>query len=93
MARRVFSSEFRAEAVRLVRDGKRSAASVARELGINEQTIGRWLREAGAEEGVTEALTTSEREELIRLRRETKRLHEERDILKKAAAFFAKNTR
>lgn len=95
MPRRVFSAEFRAEAVRLVREAKRPAAAVARELGINEQTIGHWLKEADADANTDAAgaLTTSEREQLLRLRRENKRLQEERDIPGKAAAFFAKDTR
>ena len=68
---------------------------VARELGINQQTLSRWLKQADIDQGrgPEGALTTVEREELLRLRRETKRLQEERDILKKATAFFAKESR
>ena len=92
MARRTYTAEFRAQAVRLVRDGKRTIASVARELGIGQQTLSGWLRQAEIDEGGGPAgsLTTAEREELQRLRRDNKRLQEERDILKKATAFFAK---
>ena len=95
MARRTFNAEFRAEAVRMVRDGKRGVTAVARELGIGQQTLSRWLKQADidAGRGPTGALTTVEREELQRLRRENKRLQEERDILKKATAFFAKESR
>jgi transposase len=95
MARRKYRAEFRAEAVRMVREGKRSIASVARELGVGQQTLSGWLRQADVDEGrgPAGALTTAEREELQRLRRETKRLQEERDILKKATAFFAKESR
>jgi transposase len=95
MARRTYTAEFRAEAVRLVREAKRPVASVARELGIGQQTLSGWLKQAAIDEGggPTGALTTTEREELQRLRRETKRLQEERDILKKATAFFAKESR
>ena len=95
MARKTFTDEFRAEAVRLVRDGKRGIAPVARELGISEQTLSRWLKQADIDEGrgPEGALTTAERDELLRLRREKKRLQEERDILKKATAFFAKESR
>ena len=79
----------------MVREGKRGIAAVARELGINQQTLSRWLKQAEIDEGggPEGALTTAEREELQRLRRENKRLQEERDILKKATAFFAKESR
>ena len=95
MARREFTAEFRAEAVRMVRDGKRNISAVARELGVGAQTLSRWLKQAEIDEGggPTGALTTAEREELQRLRRDNKRLQEERDILKKATAFFAKENR
>lgn len=95
MARKHFNAEFKAEAVRKVREGKRAIAPVARELGISEQTLSRWLKQADVDEGrgPDGALTTSEREELQRLRRDNKRLQEERDILKKATAFFAKENR
>jgi transposase len=95
MARRTYTADLRAEAVGLVRDGKRSVASVARELGIGQQTLSGWLKQAGIDEGrgPEGALTTTERDELQRLRRETKRLQEERDILRKATAFFAKESR
>ena len=95
MARKTFTAEFRTEALRMVRDGKRGIASVARELGISQQTLSRWLKQAEVDEGrgPEGALTTAEREELQRLRRENKRLQEERDILKKATAFFAKESR
>jgi transposase len=95
MARRKYTAEFRAEAVRMVREGKRGVAAVARELGVGQQTLSSWLKQADIDEGGGPggALTTAEREELHRLRRETKRLQEERDILKKATAFFAKESR
>jgi len=95
MARRKYTAEFRAEAVQLARDGKRTIASVARELGVTQQTLSSWLKQAEIDEGrgAEGALTTAERDELQRLRRENKRLQEERDILKKATAFFAKENR
>ena len=95
MARREFNAEFKTEAVRMVRDGKRGISAVARELGISQQTLSRWLKQADIDDGMgpAGALTTAEREELQRLRRENKRLQEERDILKKATAFFAKENR
>ena len=95
MARKQYTAEFKAEAVRLVRDGKRPVAAVARELGVGQQTLSGWLKQADVDEGrgPEGALTTGERDELQRLRRENTRLQEERDILKKATAFFAKESR
>jgi transposase len=89
MARRKFSPEFRAEAVALVLERGLSASQVARDLGVGQPTISRWVR-AATEAAAPGALSTAEREELKRLREETRILRMERDILKKAAAFFAK---
>ncbi len=92
--RRKFSAEFKAETVRLVRDSDKSVTAIARELDLTETALRRWVQQAeiDAGRGPTGALTTSEREELAQLRRETKRLRMERDILKKATAFFAKES-
>jgi transposase-like protein len=90
--RRAFTKEFKAETVRLVRDSGKSVGAVARELDLTETA----LRDGGRKEethpgrGASGALTTEEREELGRLRRENRTLRMERDILKKATAFFAK---
>jgi transposase len=89
VARRKFSKEFKAEAVALVLERGLSASQVARDLGVGQPTISRWVK-AAAEAASPGALSTAEREELRRLREETKTLRMERDILKKAAAFFAK---
>ena len=83
---------FRAEAVELARTSGQSLAQVARNLGIHAETLRLWLRQADVDGGRREGLTTSEREELARLRRENRTLKEEREILKKAAAFFAKES-
>ena len=88
-----YPPEFRVEAVRLVREGGRKAAEVARELGVTPETLRQWLRQQQIDQGERDGLTTAEREELRRLRRENRILREERDILVKAAAFFAKETR
>src|SRR5512134_1060657 len=92
--RRKFSAEFKAETVRLVRDSDKSVTAIARELDLTETALRRWVQQAESDagRGPTGALTTSEREELAQLRRETKRLRMERDILKKATAFFAKES-
>jgi len=91
-ARRVFSEEFRAGAVRLVLEEGKSAGAVARDLDLTESALRNWVAQARADrtKGKSGGLTTVEREELARLRKENRQLRLERDILKKAAVFFAK---
>jgi len=84
-----YSPEFRREAVRLLRSSGRSVPQLARELGVSQQSLRNWERQADADAGETSDLSSDERAELRRLRRENKVLTEEREILKKAAAFFA----
>ena len=90
--RRAFTSEFKAETVRLVRAGGKSIGQVARDLDLTESALRLWVRQAEVDAGRGKhgELTTEERQELQRLRRENKDLRIEREILKKAAAFFAK---
>lgn len=90
--RRSFSTEFKADVVRMCRAGGESIAEIARRLDLTESAVRTWVDQAKVDEagGTEERLTSDEREELSRLRRENKRLLMERDILKKAAAFFAK---
>ena len=88
-----YSKEFRAEAVRLLRSSGRSVPQLARELGCSPQSLRNWARQLDVDEGRARGLTSDEREELRRLRRENRILAEERDILKKAAAFFANDGR
>jgi len=90
--RRQFSDEFRIGAVRLVLDEGKTVGAVARELDLTPSALGTWVRHARADrsQGKT-GLTTEERAELARLRKEVRELRMERDILKKAAAFFAKH--
>ncbi len=86
-----YPPEFRAEAVRLVRSGGRDPEQLARDLGCSAQAIRNWVRQADLDTGRRhDGLTTTEREELAQLRREVRVLREEREILRKAAAFFAK---
>jgi transposase len=92
--RRQFDDEFKAQAVRLVLDEGKSTGSVARDLDLTESNLRIWVARARADRshGKT-GLTTPEREELARLRKENRILREEREILKKAAAFFANERR
>ncbi len=88
-----YPPEFRTEAVRLVRAGGRNSEDLARDLGCSAQAIRNWVRQADVDEGRRhDGLTTAEREELSRLRREARVLREEREILRQAAAFFARET-
>jgi transposase len=94
-ARRKFTAEYKAEVVRLVLDGGKSIGQVSRELDLTESAVRNWVRQAkiDAGQGPTGALTTAERAELVALRREAKQLRMEREILKKATAFFAKESK
>jgi transposase-like protein len=90
--RRKFSDEFKADAVKLCEAGGRSIAQVAVDLDLTETALREWVKRAAksAQKGPTDALTTAERDELGELRKRVKRLEMEREILKKATAFFAK---
>ena len=88
-----YSLEFRREAVRLLRSSDRSVPQLARELGCSPTSLRNWAKQLEVDEGKAPGLTSDEREELRRLRREVKTLAEEREILKKAAAFFANEGR
>lgn len=91
--RRRFTAEYKAEVVQLVRSSGRSTTEVARDLGINKGSVHEWVKQADVDDGRREGLSSAEREELVKARREIRILREERDILRKAAAFFAQETR
>jgi transposase len=90
--RRQFDDDFKAQAVRLVLDDGKTVGAVARDLDLTESAVREWVKRAQADrtQGRT-GLTTAEREELARLRKEVRELRTDREILKKAAAFFAKH--
>jgi transposase-like protein len=90
--RPTYTPEFRAEAVRLFREGDKTLTECAQAIGVSRTGLSKWIRQAEIDEGKGPegALTTSEREELQRLRRENRQVKMERDFLKKAAAFFAR---
>ena len=93
--RRSFTVEFKAEVVALVRQPGNTAGGVARELKLTETAVREWVRQAGRDAGTRQdgGLTTAERRELAELRRENRRLREDVEILKRATAFFANETR
>ena len=93
--RRSFTEEFLAGAVRLVLDDGKTMGQVSRDLDLTESAVRHWVDRTRADRGTGRvgALTTAEREELSRLRKENRILAEEREILKKAGAFFAKQSR
>ena len=93
MERRRFTAEFKREAVRLARQAGVSQRKVAEELGLNANMLARWVREAKVgkwEMSPGKSLKTEQQQEIERLRRELRRVTTERDILKKAVGYFAK---
>lgn len=91
--RRSFTDEFKAGAVRLVLDERKTVAEVARDLDLTPSALNGWVNRARADrDGGKSGLTTEERAELAKLRKENRELRMERDLLKKAAAFFAKES-
>ena len=89
MAKR-YPPEFRQRAVELARQREKPLRQLATDLGISDQTLHNWLKQADIDEGRREGLTTEERAELVRLRRANRVLEMENEILKRAAAYFAR---
>ena len=93
--RRTFTKEYKAEVVTLIRQGNKSIGAVCRDLGLPETAVRRWVKQSDVDlgKGAPGALTTAEREELSELRKRVKTLEMEREILKKATALFAKESK
>jgi len=92
--RRAFTPEFKAEIVEVCRRGDRSLRQVAKDFDLTETAVRDWVRQADVDAGVRhDGPTSDERDELVALRRENRRLREDVEILKRATAFFAKETR
>ena len=91
--RRSFTPEFKAEIVELCQRGDRSIGQVAKDFDLTETNVRAWVKQAEIDQGERPGLTTEERDELTKLRRENRSLREDVEILKRATAFFAKETR
>ncbi len=85
-----YPPEFKEEAVRLMRSSEKPLAQISRELDVAEQTLRNWRKQEEIDEGEREGLTTDEREELGRLKRRVRILEQEKEVLRKATAFFAR---
>jgi transposase len=91
--RRSFSDEYKAEVIELCRTSGKSISEVSQDLGLTVSAVRRWVVQADVDGGRRPGVTTDEHEELVQLRKENRVLREERDILKRATVFFAKETR
>ena len=87
-----FPVEFKRDVVAVARRGDLTRAEVAADFGISEATVHRWVRQADVDDGIKDGLTTAEQAEVVQLRRDKRRLEMENEILRRAAAYFAKDT-
>jgi transposase-like protein len=90
--RRKFSDEFKRDAVEIVRSSDRSIAEVARELGIYDSSLGTWVRQDQVDRGEREGVSSNDKDRLLELERENARLRMERELLKRAVAFWVKES-
>ena len=86
-----FPPEFKRDVVAVARRGDLSIPEVAVDFGVAEETVRRWMRQADIDDGIKDGLTTAEQDEVVRLRRANRRLEMENEILRRAAAYFAKD--
>ena len=86
-----FPAEFKRDVVTVARRGDLSVAEVAVDFGIAEETVRRWMRQADINDGIKDGLTSAEQEEIVQLRRDKRRLEMEKEILRRAAAYFARD--
>ena len=86
-----FPPEFKRDVVAVARRGDLSIAEVAVDFGVSEESIRRWMRQADIDDGIKDGLTTAEQAEIVQLRRDKRRLEMENEILRRAAAYFAKD--
>jgi len=86
-----FPPEFKRDVVAVARRGDLSIAEVAADFGVSEESIRRWMRQADIDDGIKDGLTTAEQAEIVQLRRDKRRLEMENEILRRAAAYFAKD--
>ncbi len=90
--RRKFSNEFKRDAVEIVRSSDRSIAEVARELGIYDSSLGSWVRQDQVNRGERDGVSSNDKDRLLELERENARLRMERELLKRAVAFWVKES-
>ena len=86
-----FPPEFKRDVVRVARRGDLTRAEVAADFDISVESVSRWMRQADIDDGIKDGLTTAEQSELVQMRREIRRLEMENEILRRAAAYFARD--
>jgi transposase len=86
-----YPPEFKRDVVTVARRGELTRAEVAADFGVSEESVSRWLRQADIDDGVRDGLTTAEQSEVVQLRRDKRRLEMENEILRRAAAYFARD--
>jgi transposase-like protein len=86
-----FPAEFKRDVVTVARRGDLSIAEVAVDFGVSEESVRRWIRQADIDDGIKDGLTSAEQAEVVQLRRSVRRLEMENEILRRAAAYFAKD--